>query len=113
MFADAAVVADVDHVVELGAFPDRRHAQRRAIHARVRANLHTIAQFHASNLRKGFVSAVREHKTKAIGPDHASGMEDDAVADRHIGIDRDVGMDSAMLANVHAVADGGDKVNEF
>src|SRR5262249_57380102 len=52
--AEAAVVSDVDHVVELSAIADAGRTERGAVHATVGADLDVVADFNRADLRKLF-----------------------------------------------------------
>src|SRR6185369_15370083 len=72
---DAAIVADMHQVVELGPITDRRHTQRRAIDTGIRTDLHAVANFDTPNLWEVFIDPVCKHIAEAIGANHAAGMQ--------------------------------------
>ena len=106
MASDPAVVADVYHVVELGAFANPRHPESSAVHTGVGSDLDAVAQFDPSHLRKLFVSAVREHESEAVRSDHTTGMEDDMIADGDIVVHGHCGVEETPGADAHMVAYG-------
>jgi UDP-N-acetylglucosamine acyltransferase len=102
--ADAAVVRDVNHVVELDAVSDLCNSQRRAVDARVRADLDIIADSDAPDLRELLVVVARERKTEPVRADDASRVQHGAAADRDVVIDCDARMQHAILAQRDAAA---------
>src|SRR3954471_8074676 len=105
MPADAAVVPDVNHVVELRAITDRRHAQSRAIDRSVRADLYIFAQHHPPNLRELLIVIADHREPESIRTDHTPRVQNAAppngspVVNSHIRVqdaaraDTDVGPD--------------------
>ena len=53
------------------------------------------------NLVPGSIGLLRE--SKAIGSDDAAGVEDNFAAQRHVAVERDVGMQSTLLADHHVI----------
>src|SRR4051812_24384275 len=72
--ADVAVVADVDHVVELRAAPDARATERRAIDAGVRAELNVVFDHNGSDLWKLVIAVIVPHVTKTVRTEASSSM---------------------------------------
>ena len=60
MFSDPAVVSDLHLVVDLRSLADHRLTERRAVDARICADLHIIFYPHDSDLRDLFVAAALE-----------------------------------------------------
>src|SRR6185369_10001655 len=103
--SDAAIMAHMHHVIDLGAFADRGNTERRAVNAGIRADLDEVAQLDSADLREFFITAALHDKTEAVRANHAAGMQDDAAADPDVVIDRDVGMQQAALADGDAATD--------
>src|SRR6185295_18762029 len=89
----------MDHVVELRTAPDSRAAERRAIHARVRANLNVVFDHHRPDLRKLLVSEIVTHVTKTTRTETNTRMQDHTIADRDSVVQHDIRMQHAMIAN--------------
>src|ERR1019366_2405048 len=88
--ADAAVVADVHHVVELGSLTDGGDSQRGAVDARIGADLDIVADLHAAHLRELLPAVPLHHVAETIRADHHAGMQNGAAADVHVVVDGDV-----------------------
>ena len=82
VLAELAVVADVHQIIDLRAAPNAGRLQRAAIDGRVRPDLHVVADFKFSDLRKFFVTpALRiANITKAIAAQHRARMDNHAIA---------------------------------
>src|SRR6266481_5583156 len=97
--ADLHVVTHVHKVIDLHAFGDARVVQRAAINGRVRADLHVVADLHDTDLRKFPVAPVAVGIAETIRANDAAGVNLDAMADAHAGIQSHVGMNSAVFTN--------------
>src|SRR5262249_29566490 len=97
--ADAAVVPDVDHVVELHAVRDFCHAQSYAVDAGVCADLDIVPDGDGANLRKLFVTFFRANESEAVRAKDAAGMQDHAVAYGDTIVNGDVSMQDAIAAD--------------
>src|SRR5438105_4190056 len=87
MRADAAVVPNLDLIVELHALLDHGVVQRAAIDGGVGTDFHIVAYHHAADLRdlEPLTRLLRHAET--IGTDHRAAMNDHPIADHAIVID--------------------------
>src|SRR5581483_3933481 len=103
--SDAAVVGDVDHVVQFRAVADGSDAQSGAIDAGVGADFDVVADLDAADLGKFLVVTARECKPEAVGPHDAPGVQDGAIADSNLVVNRDVRVQRARRADLDIRAD--------
>ena len=89
VFADLAVVADVDQVVNLRAPADARDFQSAPVDGGVGADLHMVFDFQASDLGEFFVASggFVAHVTEAVAAENRARMDDHVVADSRAGIE--------------------------
>ncbi len=117
MPADGHIVADLDLIVDFGAFADHGVAQAAAIDGRSGADLHVVLDQYPAGLRH-FQMAVRSEEDEAIAvlSDAAAGMDQDVVADKRelngaaradvaIPADPDIGADHRARTDDRAGAD--------
>src|SRR6185312_1307858 len=102
--ADPAVMANVDHIVELGSFADHRGAERGAIDAGVGSYLDIVVDFNATDLREFLVAFIDTREAEAFGANHRAGMQDDAIPQRDIFVEDSARVKQAAFADLHAVA---------
>src|SRR5271156_6502952 len=104
---DAAVVANVHEIVDLGPAADSCLRQSAAVDGSVCADLDVVFEDQSSLLRKLDVSAGGgiAHISEAVTSEDRAGVDDDAVADDGAGIDDDAGIDVAVVADGYAFAD--------
>ena len=77
-------------------------AEGGAVDAGVGADLDIVADFDAADLRKFFVMIAGADEAEAVRAKDASGMQNGAVADGHMAVNGDVGMEkqsSPMLTS--------------
>src|SRR5579862_2178773 len=104
--ADAAIMAYVHHIVQLGALADPRYAQGGAVHAGIGADLHEVADLHAAHLGEPVIAVVLKDVTEPIRPDHTAGMQNHTAANVHVVVNGDVGVEHTAFSQHHALADG-------
>ena len=104
--ADAAVVADLDLVVELDAISQLGVIQRAAVDAAVGADLDVVADPHRADLGNLDPAPAVLRDAEAVGADDGAGMDDGPRPDAATGVDHDPGVQAAVLADLHALADG-------
>ena len=82
VLADRDRVADLHQVVELGAAPDARLAERRAVDRGERADLDVVLDHHDPHLRELVVAALGvAREAEAVGPDHGAVLHHHAAAE--------------------------------
>ena len=101
------VVADMDEVVDFCAAADAGFVERAAVDGGVGADLYVVFDDQASDLRGLLVaSGLRvAHVAEAFTAQDGARLNDDAVAECCARVDGDVGVDAAMAADYHVVAD--------
>ena len=93
------VVGNLHEVVDFSPTAHVGAAHCGAIHASVGANLHIVFDGDDTNLWNFLIAIGRRRKTEAIGPNHASAVQDDAVADATLLVDAHVGVNRAVVAH--------------
>ena len=99
VFADVAVVADVDEVVDLGSAADAGLLERAAVDGGVGADFDVVFDEEGSLLRElgvgagGGVADVAE----AVCTEDCAGVDDDAVAEGGAGVEDGAGIDAAVV----------------
>src|SRR3569623_3651961 len=88
MRADAAVMPDLNLIIELDAVFDHRIGQRPTVDRGICADLDIITDQHPSGLRNLYPFAVFIGKTKAVRADDGAGMHDSARPYFAPGMDR-------------------------
>ena len=81
MPADGHIVADLDQIVDLGAFADHGVAQSAPVDGGAGADFDVVLDDHAPDLRHFQPLAAVGHVAEAVLADGAAGMDDDAVAE--------------------------------
>lgn len=104
MFANDAVVADLDLVVELDARADHRVLQRTAIDGGVGADIDMVADHDTADLRDVLPTLAAPRQTKAIGADHRASMQDAVAADHTAVVHHHPRMQAAALTDAHLTA---------
>src|SRR5579871_1763598 len=105
MPADAAIVADMHQIVELGSVANRRDAERGAIDTGICADFDIVADFHPADLREFLIVIAGSDEAKAVGAEYAAGVQHGAVADADVVVNCDVGVEMAVIAQSDAGAD--------
>src|SRR5439155_24934371 len=100
---DAAVVANLHEVVDLGAVANDGRAVRTAINCASRADLDIIAYLHVAKLRGELVSSLDGRIAEAISAHDCVGVDDDALAYNRVFIKDRVGKQRRMRADLAAV----------
>src|SRR5260370_19042592 len=75
--SNAAVVADMHHIVELGSITYGSDSEGCAIDAGICADFDVIADLDAPDLRKFFVMVTGAGEAEAVSPENATGRNDD------------------------------------
>lgn len=110
---DAAVVADVDHVVELDAVAQFGDAEGGTVDGGVGPDFAVVAELDGADLRELLVGAVDFDEAEAVGSEDDAGVEDgagadgDAIVDGDAGVEEAVGADDGVVPDGAAGADGG------
>ena len=89
--ADLVVVADHDQIVDLGPFADPGGLEGRAVDRAVRADFHVVADLDLAGVRDLDVLAVDRVIFEAVATEDRPGVDLDAVAQDHVGIEDGVG----------------------
>src|SRR6185437_152367 len=107
MPTDRHIVADLDLIVDFGAFPDHGIAQAAAINRRSRTHLHIVLDQDAAGLRY-LQMAIDAEKDEAVAvlSDTAAGMNKHAIADQRA-LNRAVRPDIAIPADPDIGSDHG------
>src|SRR5687768_6074255 len=101
-------MSDLDEVIEFYTFVNDRGIAKKGctVNYRVGADSDIVLNNYIAQLRDCFVGPViLRCKTKTIATDHSAGMDNTIVADFGTGIQLDTGMDHAVIANHHIIAD--------
>src|SRR5579863_3052045 len=106
MFSDAAIVRDVDHIVELRAVANYGDTERGAVDAGVGPDLDIVADRDGTNLRDLLISAVCHFEPEAIRPDDGARVNDAAGAHDYPFIDGDAGVKDAVFADFNIGTNG-------
>jgi len=101
---DAAVVSDLDLVVQLHAFFDNGIVERAAVYA-VLAPTSTSSPMMTRRSGDLQPAPLVHRHAESICADHCAGMDDDPVADHAIRGTRGVGMQARTLADARAAPD--------
>ena len=105
MASDAAIVSDVNQIVDFSSFADGGYAQRGAVDTGARADFHAVSDFHAADLRKFLVSAAGHDEAESVGSDDAARVQDHVVADARAAVNMDARVKRAMLPDFDACGD--------
>src|SRR5262249_10464733 len=111
MAPDAAIVAHMNHVIELRALADRGRAQRGAVDARIRPDFDEIADLDPPDLRKFVPALVFHHVAESISADYCSGVHNHGAPDIDVVVDGDVGVQYAAFAQGDALTDDAARAN--
>src|SRR5262245_43113585 len=90
MSTDAAVVSDLNLVVQFDALFDHRVVQRAAVDGGVGSHFDVVADHHPADLRDLAPAAAVPGDAEAVSTDHHAGVEDNTVAYDAIMVYRDV-----------------------
>ena len=107
VLANLNVVGHLDEVVEFHTLADDGAAHCGAVDASVGADFHIVFDDNIADLRNLVVSVGGGCESESVGTNHASGMNGHAVAKLATLVDGHMGIDAAVVANDHAVADVG------
>src|SRR5258708_1892652 len=105
MLADDDVMGDLHHVVDLGALSHDRPAEPGAVQGGIGADLDVVLNDHHPDLRDFLVPAVDELVAKAVGADHHTRLEPDALPEDARGAEHDAGHKGAVTADLSPAAD--------
>src|SRR5688572_23183342 len=98
-------MGDVDEIVELNAAPHDGVAQRAAIDAGVGADFDIFLDYHTGEMGELLPGAVGPlFITKSIRPNDCAGVNDDATAQPHSGVENNARVQHTVVADFHAVA---------
>ena len=90
IFADFAVVSDMNQVVNFAAVADYGVVKSAAIHARIRPKFNIIAENCPSELRNFHPRIAVRSETETIGSDTRSGVDYAIIADLTAVINHDI-----------------------
>src|SRR5207253_6229794 len=102
--ADHAVVSYLHEVIDLGPLADHGVAAAAAVDRGVDPDLDVVLHDDAAKLRHLDVAACARLIAKAVVPDMAAGVDDDAVAEQRMH-DRGVRADRTIAADRHVRTD--------
>ena len=102
VLADFAVMGHLDKVVELHTLMNNGLSHGRAVDTGIGTNLHIIFDNYNTQLRNLLVTFGVRCETKAVGTNHATGMDGYILANLTTIVDGDVGIDDRTIANLHA-----------
>jgi len=97
--ANIAVMAHVDHVVELRPATNPRTPKRRTVDTRVRTNLDIVFNHNRPNLRKLLITQIVSHVTKPIRTNTNTRMQYHTASNRHTVIQHNVRMNHTIIPN--------------
>ena len=107
MVADHHVVGDLAQVVNPDAVADDGGFHLGAVHGRVGADLHVVADDHVPEVLDLLPAAVLARRVaEAVVADDAARVQDHPVADDHPREDLHARIDDAVLADLAVIADG-------
>jgi len=100
-------MANEHQIIDLGATPDARLADRGAIHAGVRLHFHIVLQHRRPGLRHFVPGAIPPFgKTETVSPNNGSVLQDDAVADTAVLAHHRVRVRDKIIANLGTAING-------
>jgi hypothetical protein len=101
VFANIAVMSDLDEIVDLRAASNPGLVQGRAIDGRVRADFDIVFDDDATTLshRDGTTGFVR-HVAEAVRAEHDSGLKYDAIPDSSVFTQNSAGVDPTITADL-------------
>src|SRR4030095_3365327 len=100
MLAKRDVVADLNQVVDLGAFANNRRTQRSPIYRHIRADLYVLANDHIADLGHLPVASLVQYIPKTISADHAARVNPHPVAHFRPGIKHDLGKEMNLFTEL-------------
>lgn len=98
VFADPAVVADLHHIVDLGALPHTGGFEGATVDHGASTDFDIVSDLDAGHLGNLDMATLVKTIAETIGPDDSLGMEDDAISKRAAIVDNCMGIDEAMAA---------------
>src|SRR3546814_18490584 len=109
MVADLAVVADHDLVIEFDAIAEYGVLDGPTVNRRIGADFNIITQYYPAQLGDlgpgpGFPGRIRG-KAEAVGAQHNTRMQNDAIADAPVLIERDPGVQNNVAPDRTAGSD--------
>ena len=105
MPTDGHVVADLNQVVDFGAFLNPSAAEAGAVDGGIGANLDIAVDLNSAGLGDFFMTTFTEFVTKPLGADHDSIVKDHSVAHRATLAYGDVGVEMAVVTKRRFFAD--------
>jgi len=104
VFADLAVVTDLNEIVELDSAAQHGVAETAPIDRTVGSDLAIVFYPHAAELKQfDLMSQFVGHEAESIRADHRSGMNDDSVSYFAFAIDRHIRVDYGVVANAASI----------
>ena len=105
MATDGYVVADLNQVVDFGAFLNPSTAEAGAIDSGVRADLDIVVDLDGTCLRDFFMTTFTELVSKTLGTDHGAVVQDHSFAHRATLSHGDMGIKVAVITKCGLFAD--------
>jgi len=96
-------MTDMDQVINLRTATDASYLKGSAVDSGVGADFDLIFDFEAPNLRELLVmsSLPISHITETVAAEDGSGVNDNTVTDTCAGVERNVGVESAIAADAN------------
>src|SRR6266446_1656677 len=104
MFADVAVMADVNQIVQLRTAPNARATQGASIHTGISAQLDIVFYDYCADLRKFVVTLILANIAKTVRANNYTRVQNHSVPDGDVIINHDVRMNDTIAANRYVVA---------
>src|SRR6185312_2557735 len=102
---DAHIVADLDQIIDLGAFADHRIRHGAPVDGGIRTDLHVILDDDAADLRHAFGTLCPGDEAKTVLADPGAAVDDDAIADERV-LNTRARPDIAVAADLAGLSDG-------
>lgn len=105
MLADHHIVADLNQIIDFGAFPNDGSAKTRPVYRSIGAQFNVVADHHHSDLRNFFMAAFDKVVTKTVGADHHARLNTDPITDDALRGHDDAGHQPTVVPNPGFPAD--------
>src|SRR5690606_14129069 len=106
MFANLDIVRNLNQIIQLYALPYDGRSHRSTIDYRIRTDFDIILNDYVSNLADFIVGAILlGGKPKTIATHHRSGVDDNALANHAIEINRYPREQGGIVSDFHIIAD--------
>src|SRR5690606_8477821 len=106
MFANFDIVRNLNQIIQLYPLPYNGRSHRGAIDYRIRTDFYVILNDYIANLADLIVGTIfLRSKPKAIATHHRSRMDDNALANHAIEINRYTRKQGGIVSDFHVIAD--------